>query len=371
MKKIHRNIEVTSGGGTKTLKIADLNSYYHVAGADVTLSSSFTLQTDSNLLGHIIEIYWSQKVTLNSNTITLFGKAITRTILDDVLIRAIYNGTTWDVWVIDDIDISGLQSDPVLLPDYIQVSNGTGGFTYVPDITINETTGVSFGANADITALSFVVGDNNEADSPVIIHGSTNVIATGCSAQVMGDLNTINGDDTITIGSSLTNNSYKEIDLGFFNEDISGTADSWVTTDVLFQIGNGADEDNLNSTLVMLKNGQTTVDAVWTFGAGISIPNNIIEVSGSSYTYNPTDDLSEVILAVSYTVSGAVAISLDANVINKNTRIIIKDTGGNATANNITITPASGTIDGDASLVLSTDYDSVTLFTDGTNFFIV
>lgn len=50
--------------------------------------------------------------------------------------------------------------------------------------------------------------------------------------------------------------------------------------------------------------------------------------------------------------------------------LMVKDASGSAETNNITITPASGTIDGAASLVISSNYGSVYLVSDSTNWFI-
>jgi hypothetical protein len=50
---------------------------------------------------------------------------------------------------------------------------------------------------------------------------------------------------------------------------------------------------------------------------------------------------------------------------------VVKDASGNAAANNITITPASGTIDGEASQIIATDYGSMTFVSNGTNWFIL
>ena len=47
----------------------------------------------------------------------------------------------------------------------------------------------------------------------------------------------------------------------------------------------------------------------------------------------------------------------------------IKDTSGGVGTNNITVTPASGTIDGAASYVLNRDFSSLDVYSDGTNYF--
>ncbi len=51
--------------------------------------------------------------------------------------------------------------------------------------------------------------------------------------------------------------------------------------------------------------------------------------------------------------------------------ITIKDESGGAAANNITVTPASETIDGNATHVINTNFGHVTLYSDGTNYFII
>ena len=119
--------------------------------------------------------------------------------MDDVLVRAVYNGSTWDVWVIDDVNLSELQSSPVDTEGFVQTSDGSGGFSHVSDVTFNSTNGFLFGNNPDIEAVSFVVGTSNEADSTIIALGSANVFETGISGQVFGDSNEIAGDDSKTI----------------------------------------------------------------------------------------------------------------------------------------------------------------------------
>jgi hypothetical protein len=89
--------------------------------------------------------------------------------------------------------------------------------------------------------------------------------------------------------------------------------------------------------------------------------------SGTTYTALVTDRFIDI------TATGAFALSLPDPVASNNSGQIytIKDVAGNAFTNNITITPASGTIDGAASLVLNANYVSATLFSDGTNYYVV
>jgi hypothetical protein len=49
----------------------------------------------------------------------------------------------------------------------------------------------------------------------------------------------------------------------------------------------------------------------------------------------------------------------------------VKDKSGNANTYNITVTPASGTIDGAASYTISANYGRVRFLCDGTNYFVI
>lgn len=70
------------------------------------------------------------------------------------------------------------------------------------------------------------------------------------------------------------------------------------------------------------------------------------------------------VVIVNKTVGAATAVNLPAGVAN--TEFIIKDGKGDAAANNITITPAAGTIDGAATLVIAANYGKATLIYNGT-----
>ncbi len=70
---------------------------------------------------------------------------------------------------------------------------------------------------------------------------------------------------------------------------------------------------------------------------------------------------------------GAFAITLaSAAAVAAGSKVTIKDSGGTASANNITLTPPGAeTIDGAASYVMSVDYESVDLVSNGTNWFLI
>lgn len=93
--------------------------------------------------------------------------------------------------------------------------------------------------------------------------------------------------------------------------------------------------------------------------------NQSIVTTSSNYTALANDVIIEVT-----TTASAVTVSLPSPSVNNAGKFyIIKDISGTAAANNISIVPLSGTIDGAASLVISLNYGVVQVYSDGTNYF--
>ena len=95
--------------------------------------------------------------------------------------------------------------------------------------------------------------------------------------------------------------------------------------------------------------------------------SNITSVASPTANIGMSND----IIHVTYTSTGVVTLTvLTANIV-AGGRCVIKDSGGKAGTNNITIVGQSGeTIDGSASAVLTGDYNAINLYSDGTNLFI-
>jgi hypothetical protein len=88
---------------------------------------------------------------------------------------------------------------------------------------------------------------------------------------------------------------------------------------------------------------------------------NVTTVSEATYTVLDTD----FILHVDYTATGVVAISIPTKFVKSGRSLSIKDSGGNAHVNNITITGEGGElIDGEASLVICGPYDAPLIYTE-------
>jgi len=112
--------------------------------------------------------------------------------------------------------------------------------------------------------------------------------------------------------------------------------------------GSGADDITISGSVV--------------FDAGMTVKH----VSKSE---NYTATVNDYIIGVD-TTGGAVTITLASALVSAGAVYIIKDEGGDAGSNNITIaTEGSETIDGAASKTVSTNYATTRLYSDGTNWF--
>jgi hypothetical protein len=134
---------------------------------------------------------------------------------------------------------------------------------------------------------------------------------------------------------------------------------------------------NTTQTFGGNKTFQDSVVASKTFLAGATgNANSTVQVEGSmalaiktitsSYTVTAADN---TILA--NTTSGALTVTLPAPTSFAGRIYTIKKIGSGGIDNDLTISPASGTIDGGSSYKIYNDWTYVTLQTDGTNWFII
>lgn len=94
---------------------------------------------------------------------------------------------------------------------------------------------------------------------------------------------------------------------------------------------------------------------------------NISTVNSATYDILITDE----ILHVTYTTTGAVTIDFKTAQFVTGRTIVIKDAGGNAGTNNITLTTEGAqTIDGSATAVINSNYSAINVYCDGSNLFI-
>lgn len=131
-------------------------------------------------------------------------------------------------------------------------------------------------------------------------------------------------------------------------------------TNQLNAITNGINNLNNNlTTLFSSTSGGFTVNGILTTKSGIIRNVRFITAAGA-VTVATTDD----IIIIDKTVGAATTVNL-VSAPTKGTTFVIKDGKGDAAVNNITITPAAGTIDGAATFVINVNYGSVTVVASG------
>ena len=95
---------------------------------------------------------------------------------------------------------------------------------------------------------------------------------------------------------------------------------------------------------------------------------NTTTVAGATYTVLRTDD----IIHSTYSATGAVTITIPTALMAEKKTFTIKDAGGKAGTNNITIaTQGAETIDGGVTYIITNDYDAITLYSNGSHWFII
>lgn len=128
-----------------------------------------------------------------------------------------------------------------------------------------------------------------------------------------------------------------------------------------------------NSAVTGEPHWTTDTDTLFVFDDTQNVPaasrTNVTTVNAATYNVLPEDH----ILHVTYTGTGAVtSIDLKTAQMTKGRMLIVKDAGGNAAVNNITITTeGSQTIDGAATLVINTNYGAARIYCDGSNLFTI
>ncbi|MBN1779587.1 tail fiber domain-containing protein [bacterium] len=122
---------------------------------------------------------------------------------------------------------------------------------------------------------STATGYNNTASGIYSTAMGAGNTASGIQATAMGSACTASGVGSIAIGFVANAESYASVATGRYNVG-GGTTDSWVATDPLFEIGNGADGSNLSNALTVLKNGNV--------GIGTATPGSALQVNGKTAT---------------------------------------------------------------------------------------
>ena len=131
--------------------------------------------------------------------------------------------------------------------------------------------------DANIGNYSFAVGSSNKASSIGTFAAGRSTEATGAYSFTAGGYAKTPGYYSFAAGYMTKADSYADIALGRYNIG-GGTASSWVTTDPIFEVGNGSSDVSRSNALTVLKNGNV--------GIGTGSPSEKLNVVGNIQTDN-------------------------------------------------------------------------------------
>ena len=150
--------------------------------------------------------------------------------------------------------------------------------------TANGDRSVAMGFNTTASGgYSTAMGNSTTASNDYATAMGNGTIASGFASTAIGYITTASGTSSTAMGSSTTAKSFGETAIGSNNTDYTPNSTTFYNAaDRLFVIGNGTDPGNKSDAMVVLKNGDTTINGEVTV-TKIKIPN------GQAYEYLMAD----------------------------------------------------------------------------------
>ena len=153
------------------------------------------------------------------------------------------------------------------------------------DNTASQTYSTAWGTgNIASQIYSTAWGQGNIASSFYSTAWGVDNTASGLMATVWGVSNTASGETATAWGNENTAESYVQTTFGQFNTPLAGDANNWEPTDRLLVIGNGTSNNTRSDALVMLKNGNTTLNGSMTINGNFQATGTLADSSGSTGT---------------------------------------------------------------------------------------
>ncbi|KAB1155621.1 hypothetical protein F7018_11640 [Tenacibaculum aiptasiae] len=152
-------------------------------------------------------------------------------------------------------------------------------------------------SDENVGFYSAAFGFENKAIGPqTFISGGFNTV-NKFYGIAMGYNNVVEGQNASAIGRSLLAESHAQISIGIYNTPKAGNAISHIANDRLFVIGNGTSTGVRSDALVMLKNGNTTLNGQLTLdgdNGGNGKPYTLPAQDGSANQVMITDGLGNM-----------------------------------------------------------------------------
>ncbi|MCF6182597.1 tail fiber domain-containing protein [Lutibacter sp.] len=161
------------------------------------------------------------------------------------------------------------------------------------DLSYSATNLTLYGATGN---YSTAMGIKTRASGNISTSMGSNTLASGSVSTAMGLLSLASGDYSTAIGYFTTASSFASVAIGRYNIGASTDSANWVTTDPVFEIGNGLGNTTRSNALTVYKNGNTDVSGVirasgniWpTTGAGVEIAYDSSLNKGYIQSYDRT-----------------------------------------------------------------------------------
>jgi hypothetical protein len=339
---------------------------------------------------------------LQSNTIN--NNNLSTTIVNNIPLRIgtreqgdlDFDGSIDNVILYDDV-----RTDEEIASDYALFAGGSGVGNIIDtqNAFASESSKLVSIRNAGDERLYIglnVIGFNGEADKTLKIERTQTAATAGydltlqAGGAVSGGTNLLGGDLYITGGVGTGtggSNIYLQTSGGGSSgtDDVTPTTKLTIAADGSVQIASGGELRFYNGANYVGFKAPTSIsgDQVWelpdgdgatgqvfvTDGAGVLSWEgrlDMMRVAASSSTYSASSD--DQYIGSTYSVTGTQTITLPTPTAGK--VLIIKDEDGNAGTNPITIdNNSTENIDGSTSVSISTNYGSLRLYSDGTDWF--
>lgn len=245
-------------------------------------------------------------------------------------------------------------------------------------VATNATTALGNVSIGKSSAVAMTIGDHNT----LMGYGCAPVMSTGSYNTFIGDLSgsvVSTGANNTMLGASTAGNSAfnNQTALGYQATSTLANQVMIGNSSVIEMVPNASSNANLGTAAnpwndLYIKGGVTsttgTFNGVNIVNLSNSIPGSLMtvtSVSTATYTILSTD----TIISSKYSTTGAQTLTLPlSSTIGVGKTYHIVDAGGNASTYNITINRSGpDTINGDTSVLINANYQSVSIYNDGSS----
>lgn len=236
------------------------------------------------------------------------------------------------------------------------IGNGGSTIAIAPtSYASNSTTKVLFTMAADTTINASTESHNFYINGTVTRQHATGALALQRDVRITGSTDSFVAASTLTDAATLG--------IGFksagTNATVTNSSALYIPTQAITGTVTNSYALNITSATGATNNYAAKISGCINFGT------RVVTAAGA-VTVTATDFYVEI----NKTSGAATTVNLPASPVTGQT-FIIKDGKGDAATNNITVTPAAGNIDGTGTKVINSNYGSVTIVYNGTEWNII